>query len=191
MSISLSTLNILLDSYISNITLVNQILTLGANDYIGGLGSAIEYLATDSIDVLKGSVSANAGLTLATTKNNTGLVNYYKGTATNHLTAILIAAQNQNTTIFDLLLPYVSDVDTLFLCYVYMQNSTEVTNILSSNPTNLNTGLLIACNYCDETIVDILITAGANNFIDCIEAIKLIANNTSAEYILSALLAAL
>jgi len=191
MSIPTSTLNTLLSSYIVNITLTNDILALGANDFLGGLGSALDYQATDSINILKTSVSANDGLLLSVAKGNISLLNYYVANATNHNAALLSASQYQNLYAFNAIVSYVSDVDTLFLSYVNMQNYTEVTNLLSSNPTNKNTALLNASSMCDPTMVDLLLDNGATNYLEAIEIIKNMKNNSNAELILTSLLAKL
>ena len=191
MSIPLATLNTLLVNYVTNTTLLNDLLALGANNYIGGLTSAVQNGASSSIDILKLLITADEGLTVATQSYDLSLMNYFKDNATNQITNAIWCAQNGFPDGFNTLSSYVTNNNDLLLCYTSLEDSTNVTSILANSPTNLNDCLLIATTKCNITISNLLIDAGASNFLLCIEAIKNVRNNSAAEAILSTLLLAL
>jgi len=191
MSIPLATLNTLLVNYVTNTTLLNDLLALGANNYTGGLTSAVQNAATGSIDILKVLVTADEGLTISTQNYDLTLMNYFKANATNQVINAIWCAQNGFPDGFNSLSSYVTNNNDLLLCYTSLEYSTNVETVLANSPTNLNDCLLIAVTKCNITISNLLINAGANNFLTCIEAIKNVRNNSAAEAILSTLLLAL
>jgi hypothetical protein len=191
MPIPLATLNLLMVNFVTNPTILANVITLGANDFNGGLTSASQSADTAAMNTLKGLVAPNDGLLIAAQTWNTNLIDYFKTSATNQGTVAIWCSQNGFSACFTALVSYVTNPNDLLLCYVNLQDATNVSVTLASNPTNLNAGLAAAVTVNNPAITVIMITAGANNFLECIEIVKTSRNNVDADSILSQLLAAL